>query len=77
MLGALARQNFNEIDKLLSTIATAAYSTVVFDPSMYSPLLAYIQYAIPLFSDWVLEGQFMGTAPRRRADVKLPSRQRG
>jgi hypothetical protein len=56
VIGALTRQNLSEIDKLITVVATGAYSNIGFDPTMFAPLLAYVQYAVPVFSDWVLDG---------------------
>lgn len=51
---ALARQNLQEVGRLVEAIATGRYRVPAYDVNMFASVEGYIQDAIPAFTEWIL-----------------------
>lgn len=57
---ALARQNLQEVGRLVEAIATGRYRVPTYDVNMFASVEGYIQDAIPAFTEWVLTRMCFG-----------------
>lgn len=59
---ALARQNLQEVGRLVEAIATGRYRVPAYDVNMFASVEGYIQDAIPAFTEWILtRTHFLGS----------------